>query len=166
CRRLRGGQARLLADNRGIAMRILRFGCVLIAAAIACASYCAQAEVTRIEIASRTDVLGGKPFRAAGAYEKILGEGVFSYDPAPPRKTAVAVLDRAPGEGDGGVTFWADLYVLAPKAAARGNGVAFFDVLNRGRKNILRDFNRAPPVPDPTAEEDFGDAFLMRQAIP
>src|SRR5262245_51979999 len=54
CRRLRGGQARPLADNREIAMRILRFGCVLIAAAVACASYCAQAEVTRIEIASPT----------------------------------------------------------------------------------------------------------------
>ena len=35
----------------------LRFGCALIAAAVTCASYGAQAEVTRIEIASRTDVL-------------------------------------------------------------------------------------------------------------
>src|SRR5262249_34729763 len=57
----------------------------------------------------------------------------------------------------------ADLYVLAPKDAARANGVAFFNVLTRGRKNILRDFNRAPALPDPTAEGDFGDGFLMRQ---
>ena len=39
-----------------------RFGWVLIVAAVACASHGVQAEVTRIEIASRTDVLGGKPF--------------------------------------------------------------------------------------------------------
>ena len=143
-------------------MRILRFGCVLIAA-VACASYCAQAEVTRIEIASRTDVLGGKPLGAAGAYEKIVGKVFFSVDPAHPRNKAIVDLDKAPRDADGRVTFSADLYVLAPKDAARANGVAFFDVLNRGRKNILRDFNRAPAVPDPTAEGDFGDGFLMRQ---
>src|SRR5262249_15694743 len=82
---------------------------------------------------------------------------------AHPRNKAIVDLDKAPRDADGRVTFSADLYVLAPKDAARANGVAFFDVLNRGRKNILRDFNRAPAVPDPTAEGDFGDGFLMRQ---
>ena len=53
--------------------------------------------------------------------------------------------------------------MLAPKDAARGNGVALFDVLNRGRKNILRDFNRAPPSFAPNAALDLGDGFLMRQ---
>src|SRR5262249_39138938 len=132
-------------------MRILRFGCALIAAAVACAGYCWQAEVTRIEIASRTDVLGGKPFGASGAYEKIVGKVFFSVDPAHPRNKAIVDLDKAPPDAAGRVTFSADLYVLAPKDAARGNGVAFFDVLNRGRKNILRDFNRAPPLPHPPA---------------
>ena len=144
-------------------MGILRFGCALIAAAVACASYCAQAEVTRIEIASRTDILGGKPFGAAGAYEKIVGRVFFSVDPMHPRNKAIVDLDKAPRDAAGRVTFSADLYVLAPKDAARGNGAALFDVLNRGRKNIIRDFNRAPAVPDPTAEADFGDGFLMRQ---
>src|SRR5262245_44322897 len=144
-------------------MALLRFGCALIAAAVACWSYGAQAEVTRIEIASRTDVLSGKPFGASGAYEKIVGRVFFSVDPAHPRNKAIVDLDKAPRDADGRVTFSADLYVLAPKDAARANGVAFFDVLNRGRKNIIRDFNRAPAVPDPTAEADFGDGFLMRQ---
>src|SRR5262249_5028109 len=109
------------------------------------------------------DVLGGKPFGASGAYEKIVGKVFFSIDPAHPRNSAIVDLDKAPRDAAGRVTFSADLYVLAPKDAARGNGVAFFDVLNRGRKNILRDFNRAPAVPHPTAEADFGDGFLMRQ---
>ena len=132
-------------------MVLLRFGCALISAAVTCASHGAQAEVTRIEIASRTDVLGGKPFGAAGAYEKIVGKVFFSVDPAHPRNKAVD-LAKAPRDADGRVTFSADLYVLAPKDAARGNGVALFDVLNRGRKNMLRDFNRAAAAPDPTAE--------------
>jgi hypothetical protein len=144
-------------------MALLRFGCALIAAAATCASYGAQAEVTRIEIVSRADILAGKPFGASGAYEKIVGKVFFSVDPAHPRNKAIVDLDKAPRDADGRVTFSADLYVLAPKDAARGNGVAFFDVLNRGRKNILGDFNRAPTVSDPTAEGDFGDGFLMRQ---
>ena len=144
-------------------MVLLRFGCALIVAAVTCASHCVQAEVVRIEISSRTDVLGGKPFGAAGAYEKIVGKVFFSVDPAHPRNKAVIDLDKAPRDADGRVTFSADLYVLAPKDG--GNGVAFFDVLNRGRKNMLRDFNRAAAVPDPTAEGDFGDGFLMRQGF-
>jgi hypothetical protein len=123
----------------------------------------ARAAVSRIEIASRADVSGGKPFGDVGAYEKIVGKVFFSVDPAHPRNKAIADLDKAPRDAGRRVEFSADLYVLAPKDAARGNGVAFFDVLNRGRKNILRDFNHAPQVPDPTAEADFGDGFLMRQ---
>jgi hypothetical protein len=56
------------------------------------------------------------------------------------------------------VEFSANLYVLAPKAPARGNGAALFDVLNRGRKNVLRDFNRAAQLADPTVEADYGDS--------
>jgi hypothetical protein len=103
-------------------MAILRFGCALIAAAVTCASYGAQAEVTRIEIASRTDVLDGKPFGASGAYEKIVGKVFFSVDPAHPRNKAIVDLDKAPRDADGRVTFSADLYVLAPKDAARAMG--------------------------------------------
>src|SRR5262245_66424241 len=91
-------------------MALLRFGCALIAAAVACWSYGAQAEVTRIEIASRTDVLGGKPFGASGAYEKIVGRVFFSVDPAHPRNKAIVDLDKAPRDADGRVTFSADLY--------------------------------------------------------
>jgi hypothetical protein len=145
-------------------MSMLRVGCALFAAAfIACAAHGAQAEVTRVEIASRTDVLGGKPFGDTGAYEKIIGKVLFSVDPRHPRNQGIVDLDKAPRDAAGRVAFSADLYVLAPKDVARGNGVALFDILNRGRKNILRDFNRAAAAPDPTAETDFGDGFLMRQ---
>ena len=61
------------------------------------------------------------------------------------------------------MTFSADLFALVPKDAARGNGVALFDVANRGRKNMLRYFNLATPAADPTTAAEFGDGFLMRQ---
>jgi hypothetical protein len=144
-------------------MNNLRGTLLLMLIAIIASCETARAEVRRIEIASRADVLGGKPFGDVGAYEKIVGKVFFSVDPAHPRNKAIVDLDKAPRDAGGRVEFSADLYVLAPKDAARGNGVAFFDVLNRGRKNILRDFNQAPQVPDPTTEADFGDGFLMRQ---
>jgi len=133
-----------------------------IVSATASLSSSARAEVTRIEVTSRTDVLAGKPFGDAGAYEKIIGKVYYALDPDNPRNKAIVDLDKAPRDVNGRVIFAADLYVLAPKDAARGNGVALFDVLNRGRKNIMRDFNRAPGVADPTAEADFGDGFLMQ----
>lgn len=144
-------------------MRIFTAGYVLIAAAFACASHTAHAEVTRIEIASRADILDGKPFGKAGAYEKIVGKVYFAVDPALPRNKAIVDLDKAPRDAAGKVNFSADLYVLAPKDAARGNGAALFDVLNRGRKGILRTFNLAAQVLDPSALADFGDGFLMEQ---
>src|SRR5215831_9217451 len=122
-------------------MALLQFGCALIAAAVICASHGAQAEVTRIEIASRTDVLGGKPFGASGAYEKIVGKVFFSIDPAHPRNSAIVDLDKAPRDAAGRVTFSADLYGLAPKDAARGIAVAFFDVLTRGLMFLFHGFN-------------------------
>src|SRR3979490_288871 len=41
-----------------------------------------QARVVRVEITSRTDIENGKPFGAAGAYEKIIGRVYFAVDPA------------------------------------------------------------------------------------
>ena len=125
----------------------------------------AQAEVTRIEIASRTDVLGGKPFGAAGSYEKIVGKVFFALDPTLPANRPIVDIDEAPRDAAGRVAFSADLYALVPKESARGNGVALFDVANRGRKNMLRYFNLAPPVADPTVEAEFGDGFLLRRGF-
>ena len=150
-------------DDREDAMDLLRLGCALFAMAGVTFSNSAHAEVTRIEIVSRADILGGNSFGTVGAYEKIIGKAYFSIDPSHPRNVAIVDVDKASRDAAGHVTFSADLYVIAPKDVTRGNGVALFDVLNRGRKNIIQQFNRASQVPDPTNEADFGDGFLMRQ---
>jgi hypothetical protein len=145
-------------------MDILRRTCIVaIATVVAGSPAPTRAEVTRIEVASRAAVLDGKSFGDVGPYEKIIGKVFFSVDPANPRNTRIVDLDKASRNAAGRVEFSADLYVLTPKDAARGNGAAFFDVLNRGRKNILRDFNRAPSALDPTTAAELGDGFLMRQ---
>jgi hypothetical protein len=139
------------------------FGVFSISAVLALAPAAARAEVTRVEITSRQDVLNGKAFGAVGAYEKLSGKVYFAVDPNNSRNKIIADLDKAPRNAQGKVEFSADLFILRPKDAARGNGVALFDVVNRGRKGVLGVFDHAAGSLDPTAEKDFGDGLLMRE---
>jgi Alpha/beta hydrolase domain len=123
----------------------------------------ARAEVTRVEISSRQDVLGGKSFGATGAYVKLTGKVYFAVDPGNPHNTIIANLDKAARDSQGKVEFSADLFILEPKDPSRGNGVLLFDVVNRGRKLVLSTFNRAKGSNDPTIDADFGDGLLMRE---
>jgi hypothetical protein len=113
----------------------------------------ARADVTRVEIARRADV-------GASGYEKIVGTIYFAVDPKDPHNRVVVDLEKAPVNRSGRVEFSSDLYILRPKAP-RGNGAALVEVLNRGRKVMLDGFNRSVS-PDPEAESELGDGFLMR----
>ena len=123
----------------------------------------AAAEATKVTIASRTTVANGQPFGAVGRYEKLTGTIEFSLDPTNPHNKRIVDLDAAARGGDGRVHFSADLYVLRPADAARGNGTLLFEIANRGRKGLLGRFNRAGASQDPTAPADFGDGFLMKE---
>jgi hypothetical protein len=118
----------------------------------------AHAEVTRLEITQRTEIEGS-------GYERIVGIVHFRVDPKDPHNQVIADLDKAPKNADGRVEFSADLYVLRPKDAARSNGVALLDVLNRGNKGILRLFNGASAGSDPKSGGDLGDGYLTRQGF-
>ena len=91
-----------------------------------------QARVVRVEITSRTDIQDGKPFGAAGAYEKITGRVFFAVDPANLHNRQIVDLDKAPRNVHGEVEFSADLYLLKPKDMAKGNQAVLFQVSNRG----------------------------------
>ena len=122
-----------------------------------------RAEVARVEIASRQDVLGGKSFGTVGVYEKLTGKVYFAVLPENPHNRIVADIDRAPRNAQGKVEFSADLFILKPKDPAHANGVLFFDVVNRGNKALLSTFNHAAGSPDPTTEAQFGNGLLMRE---
>jgi hypothetical protein len=122
-----------------------------------------RAEVTRVEISSREDVLGGKAFGTVGAYEKLHGKVYFALDPGNEHNQIIADLDKAPKNSQGRVEFSSDLLILKPKEPSKGNGVAFFDKVNRGSMLILGAFNRAQGSTDPTDEAHFGDGLLMRE---
>ena len=122
-----------------------------------------SAGVVRIEIQSRSDLLGGRAFGLAGPYEKLVGKVYFAVDPANPINQIIADIDKAPRNAEGKVEFSSDLYVLKPKHPERSNGAVLYEVSNRGGKGMLAFFNRAAGSLDPTTEAEFGDGFLMRQ---
>jgi len=138
-------------------------GLLLAAFTLTFAAQAVQAEVTRVEISSRQDVLGGKSFGSVGAYEKLSGKVYFAVDPKNSHNKIIVDLDKAPKNAQGRVEFSADLFILRPKDASKGNGVIFLDIPNRGGKALLGTFNHAKGSQDPTTEEEFGDGLLMRE---
>lgn len=140
--------------------RVLPLGLALVGVVTA-----AEARLARIEISSRTDVLEGKSFGLAGPYEKIVGRAFFAIRPDNPHNRQIVDLDKAPRNQHGEVEFAADIFILQPKDAARGNGSLLLEIPNRGGKGILRLINRGAGSLDPSAPADFGDGFLMRQGF-
>ena len=124
-----------------------------------------NAELTRVQITKRADVLAGKAFGNVGPYEKLHGKAYFAIDPKNPRNQVIADIDLAPRNREGKVEFSADLFILKPKDPARGNGVVFFDVVNRGGFRLLNTFSAATTADDPTTEAHFGDASLLLQGF-
>ena len=118
--------------------------------------------VTRLEIHTRVPYAGGIAFGAAGPYERLDGTIHFVVEPEGEANRLIVDLDRAARDDAGRVPFQADFCLLQPADPERGNRRLLFEVLNRGRKNVPRHFNRAPAAAVPTEAIDPGDGFLMR----
>src|SRR4051794_30887721 len=136
---------------------------IAVVAALAAAP--ASAEVVRIDVQSRADLVGGQPFGSAGADEKIAGRIFFAADPSLPANRIVTDIDKAPRNAAGKVEFSADFYLMKPKAIARGNGAVLYEVSNRGGKGMLGFFNHATGSVDPGTDAEMGDGFLMNQGF-
>ncbi len=127
------------------------------------ASRDARAEVRAIDLRQREPFAAGMSFGATGPYEKMVGVVRFAVDPTQIRNRAIVDLGLAPRNTEGKVEFEADLFILAPKDPARGNGALLYDVNNRGNKRALQFFNSAPGGNHPSTPADAGDGFLFRR---
>src|SRR6185436_19132198 len=94
-----------------------------------------------LQVLERANVVAGKPFGAAGAYERIVAKAFFAVDPKLPANRIITDLRYAPTNAEGLVEFSADLYMLKPVDPARGNGTILFEVSNRGGRGLLSMFN-------------------------
>jgi hypothetical protein len=120
-----------------------------------------HARVLRVEIASRTDVLGGKQFGDAGAYERILGRVYFSLPVANPHNHRIVDLSNAVNLKNGEVEFSSAFIAVRPKDTHRGNGSMLLEVPNRGRGRIIGLVDGG----DWDLANDAGDAWLLRNGF-
>src|SRR5713226_5267660 len=120
-----------------------------------------NARVVRVEIASRTDVLKGKQFGDAGAYERITGRVYFSLPVANPHNQRIVDLGNAVNLKNGEVEFSSDFVAVRPKDAHKGNGSMLLEVPNRGRARILSLVDGG----DQDLAADAGDAWLLRNGF-
>src|SRR6266571_1483678 len=124
-----------------------------------------SAEVVRIDVQSRSDLVGGQPFGAAGPYEKLSGKIFFAVDPTLPANRIVADVEKAPRNAAGKVEFSSDFYLIKPKRIEQGNGAVLYEVSNRGGKGMLGFFNHGTGSLDPSTPSEMGDGFLMNQGF-
>jgi Alpha/beta hydrolase domain len=120
-----------------------------------------EAHVVRVEIASRSDIAGGKTFGNAGAYERLTGRIYFSLPVANSHNERIVDLGKAVNLKKGEVEFSSDFMAIRPKDSHKGNGSLLLEVPNRGRSRILAlvdggDWNLA---------NDAGDGWLLRNGF-
>ena len=80
----------------------------------------ALAEVVRLEVQGRSEVLHGRSFGAAGAYEKIHGRVFFEVDPRLEQNRIICDIDLAPRNRRGKVEFSSDFYLVRPHPSRQG----------------------------------------------
>jgi hypothetical protein len=120
-----------------------------------------SARVLRVEIASRHDVLNGKVFGDAGAYERITGRVYFSLAVDNPHNRRIVDLGNAVNLKNGEVELSADFIAVRPKDARKGNGSLLLEVPNRGRGRIIGLVDGG----DWDLANDAGDAWLLRKGF-
>lgn len=142
-----------------------RWRSVLLACALLCASVReASARVVRIEILWRGVAYDGRRFGAVGQYEKLVGRAYGEVDPRDRRNAVITDILLAPRNARGMVEYVATFTLLRPIDAAKGNGVLLHDMVNRGNKLNLLNFDRACVTPGAACDQEgAGDGFLFRE---
>lgn len=97
----------------------------------------AEAKVTRITITSReSPTYSGQSFGAVGQYEKIIGTAQGEIDPADRHNALIQDINLAPRNANGKVTYTATFTLIKPIDQTKGNGVLFYNVVNRCSRNF------------------------------
>jgi hypothetical protein len=105
-------------------------------------------------------------FGAAGSYLRIAGTAYGELDPRHPLNAVIVNLDKAPRNTHGLVEYEVDFGIMRPVDIARGNRRILYEVVNRGRKNLLPVLHEAPETSptsfnDPATATDAGTGFTF-----
>ena len=126
-----------------------------------CTCLAAQAEVVRLEVEDTTPAFEGRTFGDVGAYELVKARAYGEIEPKDPRNAVVADIGLATKNDRGKVEYSTEVQILRPVDRSRGNHRLFYEVLNRGNKLSIRDFNDAPSGNKVSTKEAAGNGFLF-----
>src|SRR5215510_11695606 len=100
--------------------------------------------VVTLDITHRSPFLEERPFGQVGPYQLLEGMAHFAVDPLHSSNAAITDIALAPRNATGKVGFSAHFAMLQPLHPERGNRRLLFDVVNRGGKTVMTNFNSAP----------------------
>jgi hypothetical protein len=128
----------------------------------------ADARITRIEITRTEPAFSGQSFDPVGRYERLIGRAHGEVDPNDLKNAGIQDIALAPRNPRGMVEYTTDVEILRPAERAKGNGVLFLNIVNRGNKHGIVSFNADVPqrladLPDNNALKNAGDGWMMRQ---
>jgi len=109
----------------------------------------------------------GTEFGPAGAYLRLAGTAYGEVDPSHPLNAVIINLGKAPRNARGLVEYEIDFDIMRPADLGRGNRKILYEVVNRGRKNLLPVLHEAPETSptsfnDPATAADAGNGFTFR----
>ena len=117
----------------------------------------------QLEIADRRPFADGEGFGGTGAYERIAARALFRVDPLAPAQAGVTDIALAPRDGEGLVSFSADVFILQPADPALGNRAPVLRLGQSGNKRALQYFCDAEHSNDPERAAHAGNGFLFRR---
>ncbi len=128
----------------------------------------AQARLTELKLGAPEPFVESRAFGDTGPYVRIKGVARGELDPATPEHAAIVGLDKAPRNARGMVEYEVDVFILRPADPAKANGILFYEVLNRGNKQLgqrLHDLvgGNAAVLNDPKTPEHAGNGFLFER---
>ena len=115
--------------------------------------------IAGVTITKRENLAGGAIFGASGAYERIEGVAAGALDPAHPANRGIALLDQAPRDAAGLVTYRSSFVLFRPANPVLGNGRLLYEVNNRGRVMMLANLCAGATGNAPT---NLGNALPLR----
>ena len=141
---------------------------LLAAQALLLLSTPSQARITRLEITKAEPAFGGQSFGTVGIYERLQGRAHGEVDPRDVKNAIIQDIALAPRNARGMVEYTTDVEILRPADRQKGNGVLFFNVVNRGNKHGIVSFNADVPqrpadLGDNNALKNAGDGWMMQQ---
>src|SRR5918992_3458286 len=130
-------------------------------AAVLLAPISTEARITRIEFTKvEQPTFEGATFGDVGAFEKLVGRAWGEVDPEDPLNAIIQDIELAPRNERGMVEYSTDIFILKPMDMSSGNGMLFYNVVNRGNKGGFNTFNIGA-VQTENEPTDPGDGFLQ-----